>query len=88
MTVRKITISVDERMAKELERFEKRGGRLRSSTRRVLAEALRRERLLRLLREELEATGGPQTAEERAETRRLLGLDPEPEAPDSGGLDE
>jgi metal-responsive CopG/Arc/MetJ family transcriptional regulator len=75
VTVRKITISIDESLLAEL---EQQAGRARVSRSEWLAQAARRTldqaAVIKAMDEILHATGGPSTRAEVAEARKALGL--------------
>jgi Arc/MetJ-type ribon-helix-helix transcriptional regulator len=75
VTVRKITVSMDEKLLAEL---EKQAGKARVSRSEWLAQAARRTldqaAVIRAMDEILLASGGPSTREEVAEARKALGL--------------
>jgi metal-responsive CopG/Arc/MetJ family transcriptional regulator len=77
LTVRKITVSIDEKLLAEL---EQQAGKARVSRSEWLAQAARRTldqaAVIKAMDEILSASGGPSTREEVAEARKALGLAP------------
>ena len=75
MSVRKVTISVDDALLAELEELAEEDGQSRSEAIAAALElALKQKRLQRAVTHLLDETGGPITAKQRAEARKFLGL--------------
>lgn len=75
MSVRKVTISVDEDLLAEFERLAEEAGRSRSEAIAASLElSLKQMKLQRAVQLLVQESGGPMTSAEKAEARRLLGL--------------
>jgi metal-responsive CopG/Arc/MetJ family transcriptional regulator len=75
MTVRKVTISVDEGLLGEVDKLADSAGQSRSEWLASAAEQTIRQAKLRvILNASLERTGGPLTSKERKAVRAELGL--------------
>ena len=75
MSVRKVTISVDEDLLAEFERLAEEAGKSRSEAIAASLElSLKQMKLQRAVQLLVQESGGPGTAAEKAEARTLLGL--------------
>jgi metal-responsive CopG/Arc/MetJ family transcriptional regulator len=75
MSVRKVTISVDEDLLAEFERLAEEAGKSRSEAIAASLElSLKQMKLQRAVQLLVQESGGAMTAAEKAEARRLLGL--------------
>lgn len=75
MSVRKVTISVDEDLLAEFERLAEEAGKSRSEAIAASLElSLKQMKLQRAVQLLVQESGGPMTAAEKGKARRLLGL--------------
>lgn len=75
MSVRKVTISVDDALLVEIEQLAEEEGQSRSEAiAEALELALRQKKLQRVVARMLDESGGPISVKKRAEARKFLGL--------------